>query len=287
MSRSCDSLPALNALLQTPRRAGQRIALVPTMGNLHDGHFSLIALARQHADVVVASVFVNPTQFGPKEDFARYPRTLAADLAGLQAAGCDVLFAPSVETVYPHGFAAAGASLRAEVRVPGLSEILCGAFRPGHFTGVATVVSKLFNLVQPQVAIFGEKDFQQLAVIRRMVAELNFQIDIIGAPTSREAHGLARSSRNQYLNAAEWVAAGNIYAILLEMRNNILTGQGAAQAQDAAMAQLLAAGFVPDYALVRSAQDIEIYEESASEKVALIAARLGNTRLIDNLRFSC
>ncbi len=277
----------LQAALLPARQAFQKIAIVPTMGNLHAGHFSLVEMARQRADVVVATVFVNPTQFGPNEDFARYPRTLENDQAGLLAAGCSLLFAPTLETMYPNGLQSAGDALAAEVRVPGLSEILCGAYRPGHFTGVATIVSKLFNLVRPDVAIFGEKDFQQLAVIRRMVAALNFSVEIIGAPTAREANGLARSSRNQYLSSSEREQAGQIYATLLEMRNKILTGALLAEVESWASRSLSDAGFVVDYSVVRDAQAIEKYSESAKERVGLIAARLGKTRLIDNLRFDC
>ena len=174
------------------QRDGRRIGFVPTMGNLHAGHHSLLAIAREHADIVVASVFVNPTQFGPNEDFARYPRTPEADAAGLAAHGCDALFLPAVEDMYPYG-AAHGVN----ISVPDLPDVLEGAIRPGHFDGVATVVAKLFNLVQPQVAVFGQKDYQQLLVIRRMVRDLACPVAIVGAPIVREANGLAMSSRNQ------------------------------------------------------------------------------------------
>src|SRR5450432_3952 len=182
----------LRAHVGKMRRAGARIGFVPTMGNLHGGHFSLVSIARAHADRVVASVFVNPTQFGPREDFASYPRTLEQDQAGLAAHGCDLLFAPAVAAIYPFGPKAT-----VQIEVPGISDVLEGALPPGHFTGVATVVTKLFNLVQPDVAVVGQKDYQQLLVIQRLVCELRMPIEIIAAPTLREANGLAMSSRNQ------------------------------------------------------------------------------------------
>ena len=191
------------------RAAGERITFVPTMGNLHPGHISLIELAREHGDRFVASIFVNPMQFGPNEDFNHYPRTPVRDAEMLEAAGCDLMFQPDVREMYP-----AGPGLATRVEVPGLSTILCGEFRPGHFEGVATVVAKLFNIVQPDVAVFGEKDFQQLTVIRRMVADLCLPVDVVGAPTMREPDGLAMSSRNQYLDAAQRALAPRLNAEL-------------------------------------------------------------------------
>ena len=260
------------------RREGQRVGFVPTMGNLHAGHHSLLAIAREHADIVVASVFVNPTQFGPNEDFARYPRTPAEDAAGLAAHGCDVLFLPAVEDLYPYG-----AARSVKICVPELPEVLEGAIRPGHFDGVATVVAKLFNLVQPQVAVFGQKDYQQLLVIRRLVRDLGYPIEVVGAPIVREANGLAMSSRNQYLDADQRARAGAIHASLQRMRAALLRGDTVAKAEAAARTQLEAAGLVPDYAVVRRAEDLSEVVGEQGERVALIAARMGNTRLIDNL----
>jgi pantoate--beta-alanine ligase len=261
------------------RRAGERIAFVPTMGNLHAGHFSLIDLARTHAARVVASVFVNPTQFGPREDFASYPRTLDEDKAGLAAHGCELLFAPTLEEMYPFGTAQT-----VRVEVPGLSDILDGAARPGHFTGVATVVTKLFNLVQPDVAVFGQKDYQQLLVIRRLTEDLRLPIEIVGAPTRREAHGLAMSSRNQYLSAEERAHAAIIHRSLLAMRDGLHAGQDIAAVQAQAREALIAGGLAPDYTVLRNAADLsEPAPDARAGLIALIAARLGRARLIDNL----
>ena len=260
------------------RREGQRVGFVPTMGNLHAGHHSLLAIAREHADIVVASVFVNPTQFGPNEDFARYPRTPAEDAAGLAAHGCDALFLPAVEDLYPYG-----AARSVKISVPDLPEVLEGAIRPGHFDGVATVVAKLFNLVQPQVAVFGQKDYQQLLVIRRLVRDLGYPIEVVGAPIVREANGLAMSSRNQYLDADQRARAGAIHASLQRMRAALLRGDPVAKAEAAARTDLEAAGLVPDYAVVRRAEDLGEVAGERGDRVALIAARMGNTRLIDNL----
>ena len=259
-------------------REGRRVGFVPTMGNLHAGHHSLVAIAREHADIVVASVFVNPTQFGPNEDFARYPRTPEADAAGLAAHGCDALFTPTLEDLYPFG-----AARSVKVSVPELPDLLEGAIRPGHFDGVATVVAKLFNLVQPQVAVFGRKDYQQLLVVRRMVLDLGYPIAIVGAPIVREANGLAMSSRNQYLDAGQRTRAGAIHATLERMRDAVLGGQPVAKVEADARAGLEQAGLVPDYAVVRRADDLAEAGPGEADRVALIAARMGNTRLIDNL----
>ena len=269
----------LRSRIDAWRRAGERIAFVPTMGNLHAGHYSLVELARTRAARVVASVFVTPPQFGPREDFASYPRTLDEDRAGLAAHGCDLLFAPAVEEIYPFGTVQ---SVRVEV--PGLSDILDGAARPGHFTGVATVVTKLFNLVQPDVAVFGQKDYQQLLVIRRLTEDLRLPIEIVGAPTRREAHGLAMSSRNQYLSADERAHAAIIYRTLQAMRDGLHAGQDIASVQTQARDALIAAGLAPDYAVLRNAADLsEPAPETRSGLIALIAARLGRARLSDNL----
>jgi pantoate--beta-alanine ligase len=250
------------------------------MGNLHAGHHSLIALARQHADRVVASVFVNPTQFGPNEDFARYPRTPEADTAGLQAAGCDLLWLPSVETMYPFGPEAT-----VQVRVPGVTETLEGAHRPGHFDGVATVVTRLFNQVQPDIAVFGRKDYQQLAVIRYFVRDLAFPVEIIAGETLREADGLAMSSRNQYLSADERRIAPTIHRTLRAMADATRAGTPRADVEAQAAADLAAAGFVVDYSVVRRPDLAEPQDGELGPRVALIAARIGRTRLIDNIQF--
>lgn len=272
---------ALRATIRGWRTSGQTVGFVPTMGNLHEGHHSLLKLARARADRVVASVFVNPTQFGPGEDFERYPRTLAQDQVGLAEAGCDVLFAPEVATMYPFGAASS-----VSIHVPGVTETLEGAHRPGHFDGVATVVSKLFHLVQPDFAVFGQKDFQQLKVIERMVRDLSLPVKIMSGPTLRDEDGLAKSSRNQYLTPAERQRAPQIYATLTQMRDLFRQGHNWQALETAARARLERAGFVPDYVAIRRADDLA--EPAADEReglVALVAARLGATRLIDNLPF--
>ena len=273
-------LEALRAPVGDWKRAGLRVGFVPTMGNLHAGHHSLVALARRHADRVVASVFVNPTQFGPNEDFSRYPRTPGQDAEGLQAAGCDALWLPSVETMYPYG-----PERCVRMHVPGVTDTLEGAHRPGHFDGVATVVARLFNQVQADVAAFGRKDYQQLAVIRTMVRDLAFPLELLAGDTLREADGLAMSSRNQYLSPEERATAPAIYRVLLAMRDAIRAGTPRAQVEAEADAALRAAGFEPDYAAVR-APDLGLPGDGeAGPRVALVAARLGRTRLIDNLEF--
>ncbi len=272
---------ALRAAIRGWRTAGQTVGFVPTMGNLHAGHHSLLKLARARADRVVASVFVNPTQFGPGEDFERYPRTLAQDQAGLAEAGCDILFAPDVATMYPFGPAAS-----VSIHVPVITDTLEGAHRPGHFDGVATVVAKLFSLVQPDLAVFGQKDFQQLKVIERMVRDLSLPVKVMSAPTLREADGLAMSSRNQYLSAQERSRAPLIHATLLQMRELFQQGHARQPLEAAARSRLERGGFVPDYVAIRRAEDLA--EPGADEReslVALVAARLGATRLIDNLPF--
>ena len=281
MIETITHLAALRERVRGWKRAGLRVGFVPTMGNLHAGHYSLVTLARRHADRVVSSVFVNPTQFGPNEDFTRYPRTPDADTAGLAAAGCDALWLPDVESMYPFGV-----ELAAKVQVPGVSAVLEGAFRPGHFDGVCTVVSRLFNQVLPDVAVFGNKDYQQLAVIRQMVADLQFPIDIVGGEIVREANGLAMSSRNQYLSDGERATAAAIHRTLLAMRAGILAGMPRAWVEAEANAALRDAGFVPDYAAVRRPDFSEPADGEGGARVALIAARLGRTRLIDNLEFA-
>src|SRR6202000_588207 len=242
---------ALRAAVRGWRNQGQTVGLVPTMGNLHAGHYSLIKLARARADRVVASVFVNPTQFGPNEDFERYPRTLTQDQAGLAEADCDVLFAPEVATMYPFGPANS-----VSLHVPQLTETLEGAHRPGHFDGVATVVCKLFNLVQPDLAVFGQKDFQQLKVIERMVRDLSLPVKVMAAPTLRDDDGLAMSSRNQYLTAQERSRAPQIYSTPQQTRELFRQGHSWQALEQAAKARLERAGFVPDYVAIRRAEDL-------------------------------
>ena len=277
-------LDVLRSRIAAWKRDGLRVGFVPTMGNLHEGHFSLVRLARANADRVVASVFVNPTQFGPGEDYERYPRTPEADIAGLQAAGCDLAWMPSLEAMYPLGTARA-----VRVQVPGISGVLDGAHRPGHFDGVCTVVARLFNQVQPDVAVFGRKDYQQLAVIRHMVRDLAFPVRLLGADIVREADGLARSSRNQYLSPDERARAPGIHRALLGMRDAALAGRTRAEVEAEAAARLTAAGFAVDYAVLRTPLLMEPADAPAPdddrERVALVAARLGSTRLIDNLEF--
>jgi pantoate--beta-alanine ligase len=261
------------------RAQGQRIAFVPTLGNLHAGHMSLIEAARQHGERFVASIFVNPTQFGPNEDYALYPRTPQQDESMLAAAGCDLTFMPDVAEIYP-----CGPDNAVRVEVPVLSHILDGEFRPGHFQGVATVVTKLLNIVEPDAAIFGEKDFQQLTVIRRMVADLCMPVTIIGAATVREPDGLALSSRNQYLTAAERGVAPIIHQQLQLARTRLRAGAADRDVETEALAALTAAGLRPDYFVVRDAMTLQPARPDSPERVVLVAARLGKARLIDNLR---
>ncbi|HRN61809.1 MAG TPA: pantoate--beta-alanine ligase [Luteimonas sp.] len=280
MIETIDTLDALRARVAGWKRDGLRVGFVPTMGNLHAGHFSLVELARRHADRVVASVFVNPTQFGPNEDFARYPRTPEQDAAGLDAAGCDALWLPSVETMYPCGVEGA-----VRMRVPGITDVLDGAHRPGHFDGVVTVVSRLFNQVQADVAAFGRKDYQQLAVIRYLVRDLAFPVELLAAETRREADGLAMSSRNQYLDAGERATAAEIHRTLQAMRDAVRAGGLPTQVEADAIARLRGHGFDVDYAVLRRRDLSEVGEGCSGGLVALVAARLGRTRLIDNLEF--
>ena len=273
--------PALRAAVRSWRAKGQTVGFVPTLGNLHAGHQSLIKLARARTDRVVASVFVNPTQFAPGEDFERYPRTLLQDQAALADEDCDLLFAPDVATLYPYG-----AENTVSLHVPQITDTLEGAHRPGHFDGVATVVCKLFNLVQPDVAVFGQKDFQQLKVIERMLRDLSLPVRVMAAPTMRAEDGLALSSRNQYLSAAERARAPLIYETLVKMRDLQAKGHAWRVLEQVATAQLSRAGFEPDYVVIRRAEDlVEPAEGENTGLIALIAARLGSTRLIDNLLF--
>ena len=261
------------------RRAAQKIVLVPTMGNLHAGHASLLQLAKTFYGRTVVSIFVNPLQFGPTEDFAQYPRTPVEDASLLEHTGADLLFMPQVDEIYPLGQTAV-----TRVEVPGLSDVLCGAYRPGHFTGVATVVAKLFNIVQPDVAIFGAKDFQQLAIIRRMVADLCMPIELVAAPTMREADGLAMSSRNRYLTVEERAIAPRLYATLAAATQKIQAGLPYAQIEKEGLDALIAAELRPDYFEVRDAETLLTPTNATREMVILTAARLGKARLIDNVQ---
>ena len=260
------------------RGAGLRVGFVPTMGNLHAGHLALVSEAQRHADVVVASVFVNPLQFGPGEDFEDYPRTLKADALALQSVGTDLLFAPTAAEIYPNG-----AEPLTQVRVRGLTDSLCGAHRPGHFDGVTTVVSLLLNLVQPDVAVFGEKDYQQLAVIRRMVADLHWPVEVVGGKTVRGADGLAMSSRNQYLTESQRRLAPELQAQLQSTAQALASGvRDFERLQAEAVTALQSSGFQPQYFEVRQA-NLDPPEKQGQAFVILAAVMLGKTRLIDNV----
>lgn len=262
------------------RRDGHRIAFVPTMGNLHDGHLSLLERAREIADRTVVSIFVNPIQFGKGEDYATYPSTLEEDKAKLARNGLDVLFAPNLAQLYPGGM-----EEDTRVTVPGLSTILCGEFRPGHFSGVATVVTKLFCSVQPDCALFGNKDLQQLMVIRRMVDDLCMPIEVIGQPIVRESDGLAMSSRNSYLSDAERKIAPKIYATLQQAERAVTKPGADFRAIEArALESLREAGFKPEYFGIRRAADLLVAEPDERELAILTAAWLGGARLIDNIQ---
>ena len=264
-------------------RVQSRIALVPTMGNLHHGHLSLVHQAKKAADIVVVSIFVNPMQFGKEEDLATYPRTMDADVTALEAAGVDVVFTPSIADIYPQGDEAHTA-----IRVPLLSEPLCGAQRPGHFDGVCTVVYKLFRLVQPDVAVFGKKDLQQLLIIQKMVADLRLDIDIQPGPTSRAGDGLALSSRNQYLSHAEREIAPRLWQTLEDCART-LRGASSVSAENAlaqASHDLVAAGFTVHYLELRELQTLTTTTDLSHDCALFVAATLGTTRLIDNIQIS-
>jgi pantoate--beta-alanine ligase len=262
------------------RAAGLTIAFVPTMGNLHAGHIKLVEAARKIADKVVVSIFVNPTQFGVGEDFDSYPRTEREDSQKLRLAAADLLFQPAIADVY-------ASDALTVVTVTGLSDIHCGASRPGHFSGVATVVCKLFNMVQPDIAVFGMKDFQQLAVIKTMVRDLNISVDVMAVDTVRESSGLAMSSRNGYLTAEQKAIAPLLYQALCQAKAAILTAeQSYADIEQAALTYLTKAGFQPDYFSICRAEDLQAASPTDQNLVILAAAKLGKTRLIDNLVFS-
>ena len=270
----------LRATVTRWRLARESIAFVPTMGNLHMGHASLMSAAHLHGRRVISSIFVNPMQFGPSEDFSAYPRTPDDDSNLLGEYGVDALFHPTVEEMYPSG--SVGSTV---VDVPGLTDILCGAFRPGHFQGVATVVVKLLCLVQPDVAIFGEKDFQQLTVIRRVVEDLNLPVKIVGAPTVRADDGLALSSRNRYLSVTERAAAPAMYRALDKARRRLEAGDmDYAGMQATGLDELAQAGFRPEYFEVRTVDRLAVPTANDVHVVVLAAGRIGRARLIDNIQ---
>lgn len=277
--RTVHTVRELRALLRARRERGQKIAFVPTMGNLHRGHIELVHNAQSQGDVVVTSIFVNPMQFGENEDLDAYPRTLADDQKALEEAGNDVIFAPSVREIYPSGM-----TDQTRVLVPGITEHHCGASRPGHFAGVATVVTLLLNIVQPDVAVFGDKDYQQLAVIRKMVKDLFMPVEILGVPTVREEDGLAMSSRNGFLTADERARASLLYRLLKETAEAIEAGntdfRALAEKADQALREN---GFRPDYFNIADSATLQPAEASDREITILAAAHLGQTRLIDNI----
>ena len=258
------------------RKAGERIALVPTMGAIHAGHLSLVALAKSKADRAVTSLFVNPLQFGPREDFHAYPRDEGSDAAALAAAGSDLLYAPDGTQMYPPGFCT-------KVSVGDLTEDLCGANRPNHFDGVATVVTKLLLQCAPDIAIFGEKDYQQLLVVKRLVRDLNIPVEIVGAPIVREADGLALSSRNAYLSSNERKLAPVLYQIIRQVAADLAQGRGADDAAEAGRFKLEAASFRVDYVAVRDPETLKALHGPVKSARVLAAVHLGKTRLIDNV----
>ncbi|MEJ2141421.1 MAG: pantoate--beta-alanine ligase [Gammaproteobacteria bacterium] len=275
-----NTIKEMQNLSTTWQLEGQHIGFVPTMGNLHAGHLSLVKKASEVCDKVVVSIFVNPLQFDDGQDFARYPRTIEEDQEELSAHKVDAVFVPDEQELYP-----LGKETTTKVEVPGISNILEGASRAGHFVGVTTVVNKLFNIVQPHIAVFGEKDFQQLHIIRQMVSDLNIPVEIIGMPTAREVDGLAMSSRNNRLDSARREIAPVLHQVLDEMREKILQGRADVPVlKQSALEQLSKAGFEPDYIELRDATNLQEPTDNTTERVILAAARLGEIRLIDNLR---
>jgi pantoate--beta-alanine ligase len=276
-----DSVAEVRDAVTRARQAGRVIGLVPTMGALHDGHVRLLERCRAEADWIAVSIFVNPTQFGPNEDFTRYPRPLEEDLARCRSAGVDLVFAPTPQTIYPHG------PRSTWVDVPGLSEVLEGASRPGHFRGVATVVLKLFEIVRPDLAVFGQKDYQQQLVIRRMVADFHLPVRIVVEPTVREPDGLAMSSRNRYLAPAERQAAIVLHAALQRARQAVREGEASANRVRQILRETIESNELVrlDYAEIADAESLEPLDRLGPDScaVALVAARVGSTRLIDNL----
>jgi len=280
--RTVHSLKELRSILRSYRQQGKTIGLVPTMGNLHEGHISLVRKASDAADIVVTSIFVNPMQFGANEDLDDYPRTLKDDQDKLAAAGNTLVFAPSTQEIYPDGLAR-----QTKVLVPEVSEGHCGASRPGHFEGVATVVTMLLNMVQPDIAVFGEKDFQQLAVIRKLVRDLMMPVQVVGAPTVREDDGLAKSSRNGYLSKEERAKAPVVFQTLTQTAEQLQQGRHDFSAlEQEAQSALTTAGLRPDYFNIVNSRTLKPAQEQDRELTILVAAFLGTTRLIDNLSLS-
>jgi len=280
--QTVEAIAPLREQVAAWRRAGECIGFVPTMGNLHGGHLALVDEARARSDRVVASIFVNPTQFGPDEDYENYPRTWEADCGALEAHGTDLVFAPAVEAIYPEG-----PQLRTRVDVPALNAILCGASRPGHFTGVATVVTKLLNIVQPDLAVFGRKDYQQLMVIRQLVADLSLPVEIVGGAIAREPSGLAMSSRNAYLTQAQRARAPALYATLQDLADRLLAGDHRlGRLINQAKQQLVNAGLEPDYLEIRRADDLAPAGAGDQSLIIPAAVYLGRARLIDNIPVS-
>jgi pantoate--beta-alanine ligase len=276
---TAQSIAALRQGVRQARHGGRRIAFVPTMGNLHAGHLALVARAREVADYTVVSIFVNPFQFGEGEDFLTYPRTVEEDCVQLEQSGVDLLFLPEAEEIYPEGPARC-----TRIEVPELGDVLCGAFRPTFFRGVATVVGILFNAVAPDVALFGEKDYQQLILIRRMVRDLKMAIEVLGVPTIRERDGLAMSSRNRYLSEAQRGAAPSLYVTLCELRDTLRRGASdRASVEAEGIKTLQARGLRPDYLVVRRAVDLGLPQADDKDVRILAAAWLGRARLIDNI----
>jgi len=275
-----ETIPLLRREIRRWRQEGKRVALVPTMGNLHEGHLTLVEEAKARADIVVVSVFVNPMQFDRPDDLARYPRTLQEDCEKLTRLGVDLVFAPSEKEIYPKGL-----EQQTYVDVPSLSTMLEGASRPGHFRGVSTIVSKLFNLIQPDIACFGEKDFQQLALIRKMVADLSFDIDIVGVPIVRGQDGLALSSRNGYLTPDERRLAPRLYNIMSHLATQLENGErNIDELLEQTAGRLREAGLQPDELFVRDADTLLDVNVDTQTAVILVSAWLGKARLIDNMR---
>lgn len=277
-----DSIANLRAASQNARSKNLRIGLIPTMGNLHEGHISLLKKIRRESDFVITSIFVNPLQFGQNEDLAKYPRTLTDDQKLLIAAGCDVLFTPLASEMYPDGL-----ETHSKVSVPGVSEGLCGDCRPGHFDGVATIVIKLLNIIQPDIAVFGQKDFQQLAVIKKFTKDLNISTQIIEAPTIRAADGLALSSRNSYLSPSDRSVAPNLYQCIKHLSESIKSGtREYYHLIKTATEQLSLKGFKVEYIEILNQKNLQPATDNDHQLIILIAAQLGKTRLIDNIAFS-
>lgn len=274
-----NTIEELQLELNAHRQDGKRIGFVPTMGNLHQGHLSLVDVTKEHADIVVVSLFVNPAQFGPNEDFDSYPRTLDQDCAQLEATGADIVFAPATEEVYPKW------PNLTSVNVAELDKLHCGASRPVFFGGICTVVTKLFNMVRPDCAVFGEKDFQQISIIRRMVTDLNFGIEIIGAPIVREENGLAMSSRNGYLSEQEKDHASNLYKTLLWAKSEIENGRrDFRELEKEATKKIADLDFAPDYFNITNQESLDLAEADDKKLVILLGCYMGKVRLIDNIQ---